>query len=121
MPLVFHAQQPKNGVISYFKNWAKKKQFKQELKEIAPKTNVHNGNWKPGNGPSQVVNWAVESIAKAGTYSIIGVYPGAMTFFPLAMLWRKILRSKWEIAIIENIFQNCLNGKKMAVLIRYLL
>jgi threonine dehydrogenase-like Zn-dependent dehydrogenase len=30
-------------------------------------------NWQPGNGPSQALQWAVESLAKAGTLGIIGV------------------------------------------------
>lgn len=30
--------------------------------------------WQPGNAPSQVLDWAIEALAKAGTLSIIGVY-----------------------------------------------
>ena len=31
--------------------------------------------WVPGDAPSQVMNWDVRSLAKAGTLSIIGAYP----------------------------------------------
>jgi threonine dehydrogenase-like Zn-dependent dehydrogenase len=37
----------------------------------------------PGNAPNQVLLWAVEALAKAGTLSIIGVYPSSDIFFPL--------------------------------------
>jgi threonine dehydrogenase-like Zn-dependent dehydrogenase len=51
------------------------KEYKHQRQEIAPKTNPKNGNWQPGRAPSQVLEWAVEALAKAGTLSIIGVYP----------------------------------------------
>src|SRR3954447_262930 len=31
--------------------------------------------YRPGDGPEQVLDWAVQALAKAGTLSIIGVYP----------------------------------------------
>lgn len=34
----------------------------------------HEQLWEPGKRPSQVLDWAVEVLAKAGTLSIIGVY-----------------------------------------------
>jgi len=34
----------------------------------------HDTLWEPGKKPSQVLDWAVEVLAKAGTLSIIGVY-----------------------------------------------
>jgi threonine dehydrogenase-like Zn-dependent dehydrogenase len=66
-------------------------QFQQELQQIAPKTNPQNGNWHPGNAPSQVLEWAVEGLAKAGTLSIIGVYPPTHKFFPIGMAMNKNL------------------------------
>jgi len=60
-----------------------KKQFEQEVKEVAPKTKPKGDLWKPGRAPSQVVMWAVEALAKAGTLSIIGVYPDTARSFPL--------------------------------------
>jgi len=64
---------------------ASKKEYEQELREIAPKTNPHNGNWRPGRAPSQALEWAVESLAKAGTLSIIGVYPMKAKWFPIGL------------------------------------
>lgn len=66
-------------------------QFDQELQQIAPETNPQGGNWHPGNAPSQAVTWAVQALAKAGTLSIIGVYPPTHQFFPIGMAMNKNL------------------------------
>ncbi|KOP24809.1 alanine acetyltransferase [Hapalosiphon sp. MRB220] len=66
-------------------------QFQQELQQIAPKTNPQNGNWHPGDAPSQALEWAVQALAKAGTLSIIGVYPPTHKFFPIGMAMNKNL------------------------------
>ncbi len=67
------------------------KEFQQEVQQIAPETNPQNGNWNPGDGPSQAITWAVQGLAKAGTLSIIGVYPPTHRFFPLGMAMNKNL------------------------------
>lgn len=67
------------------------KEFQQEVEQIAPETNPSNGNWNPGDGPSQALTWAVQGLAKAGTLSIIGVYPPTHRFFPLGMAMNKNL------------------------------
>lgn len=36
----------------------------------------------PGEEPSQAITWAVQSLAKAGSLSVIGVYPQSVNFFP---------------------------------------
>ncbi|HEX4230451.1 MAG TPA: zinc-dependent alcohol dehydrogenase [Bryobacteraceae bacterium] len=64
---------------------------KRELNEVAPKTNPENGNWVPGGAPSQALEWAVKSLAKAGTLSIIGVYPQAAKTFPIGIAMNKNL------------------------------
>jgi threonine dehydrogenase-like Zn-dependent dehydrogenase len=51
-------------------------------------------NWQPGNGPSQALQWAVESLAKAGTLGIIGVYPQTMKEFPIGAAMNKNLTIK---------------------------
>ena len=66
-------------------------QFQQELQQIAPKTNPQGENWHPGNAPSQALEWAVQGLAKAGTLSIIGVYPPTHKFFPIGMAMNKNL------------------------------
>jgi threonine dehydrogenase-like Zn-dependent dehydrogenase len=69
-------------------------EFKQELKKVAPHTNPSGRNWHPGDGPSQVLLWAVEALAKAGTLSIIGVYPQTAMFFPIGSAMNKNLTIK---------------------------
>src|SRR5512146_765465 len=69
-----------------------------ELKEVreaaAPKTNPKHGNWEPGSAPSMVLQWIIESVAKAGTVSIIGVYSEALRDFPIGELMEKNLTLK---------------------------
>ena len=65
-----------------------------ERKMIAPKTNTKNGNWHPGDAPSQVLNWMVQAVAKAGTLSIIGVYPETAQTFPIGQAMNKNLTIK---------------------------
>jgi threonine dehydrogenase-like Zn-dependent dehydrogenase len=75
--------------------WTSAKQaekFKKEVAEIAPRTNPYNSNWHPGNAPSQALEWEVKAIAKAGTLSIIGVYPPTMQHFPIGQAMNKNLR-----------------------------
>ncbi|ABW14747.1 Alcohol dehydrogenase GroES domain protein [Parafrankia sp. EAN1pec] len=66
-------------------------QHREELRQIAPETHAHNGHWKPGDAPTQAHSWAVESLAKAGTLGIIGVYPPTDRFFPIGTAMNKNL------------------------------
>nr|MBF0682770.1 glutathione-dependent formaldehyde dehydrogenase [Pseudomonas sp.] len=45
--------------------------------------------WQPGDAPFQALEWSVQSLAKAGTLSIIGVYPPDATTFPIGMAMNK--------------------------------
>jgi threonine dehydrogenase-like Zn-dependent dehydrogenase len=90
------------------KPWAKK--FEDQLKEIAPKAKPRNGNWHPGSGPSQVLLWATESLAKAGTLAIIGVYPQTATMFPIGEAVNKNLTVKMG---------NCNHRRYIPTLLRY--
>lgn len=76
------AEQPKTAALRSFLPQPYT-EFNDEVKQVAPKINPHDGNWVPGNGPSQVLQWAVEAIAKNGTLSIIGVYTPLLTHFPI--------------------------------------
>jgi len=76
------------------KSTVKKALFKVEEKMVAPKTNRKDGNWSPGNAPSQVLQWMVESVAKAGTLSIIGVYPPTAYVFPIGAAMNRNLTIK---------------------------
>ncbi len=70
---------------------AQKDRYVQEVHEVAPQRNPHAGNWNPGSAPSQVSEWAIASIAKAGIFSIIGVYNERMWIFPVGYAMGKNL------------------------------
>lgn len=48
-------------------------------------------SFAPGKAPSQAALWAVQSLAKAGTLSTIGVYPQTMQAYPYGMAFNKNL------------------------------
>lgn len=65
--------------------------FEEELKKIAPEAKPQGKFWKPGQAPSQVQLWAVDSVCKAGTIAVIGVYPTTMMWFPLGKVMNRNL------------------------------
>lgn len=68
-----------------------KADFEQERQKVAPQTNPDGNQWVPGDAPSQALRWAVEAVAKAGTLSIIGVYPPQDEVFPIGQAMNKNL------------------------------
>lgn len=68
--------------------------FSKEVDQVAPEQNSKGDLWVPGDAPSQVLQWAVQALAKAGTLSIIGVYPPTMTSFPIGEAMNKNLTLK---------------------------
>lgn len=68
-----------------------KREHAREVQQVAPKTNPKDGNWEPGDAPSQVLAWSVEAVAKAGTLSIIGVYSERVKSFPIGNAMEKNL------------------------------
>ncbi|MDQ2865840.1 MAG: glutathione-dependent formaldehyde dehydrogenase [Candidatus Eremiobacteraeota bacterium] len=56
---------------------------------MSKRQSPHEGNWKPGDAPSQVLEWAVDAVAKGGHISIIGVYPPTATTFPIGKAMAK--------------------------------
>jgi len=72
---------------------ARKKQekYEEEISQTNPKPQRNEG-WLPGNAPSLALEWEVESLAKAGTLSIVGVYPENADFFPIGMAMNKNIR-----------------------------
>jgi len=66
-------------------------QFAREVQQIAPEPHSDGLHWRPGDAPSQVLLWAVQALAKAGTLSIIGVYPPTHQFFPIGKAMNKNL------------------------------
>jgi threonine dehydrogenase-like Zn-dependent dehydrogenase len=74
---------------------ARAKDFAEAARKIAPRTAAKDGqendHWQPGAAPSQALEWAVQALAKAGTLSIIGVYPQTDQSFPIGMAMNKNL------------------------------
>lgn len=70
------------------------KEFKTELKEIAQKGIPDDKAFQPGGAPSQALKWAIESVAKAGTVSVIGVYSAPLHSFPIDKVMEKNLTFK---------------------------
>jgi threonine dehydrogenase-like Zn-dependent dehydrogenase len=66
-----------------------KAQAAKQVKEVAPETRPSDGNWHPGDAPSQALTWAVETVSKAGTIAIIGVYPPSARTFPIGKAMNK--------------------------------
>ena len=64
--------------------------FAQEREKTAPK-HRDAPPFIPGDAPSQALRWAVEALAKAGTLSIIGVYPPTVESFPIGQAMNKNL------------------------------
>jgi len=66
-------------------------ELKREVSQVAPETHPVGENWRPGNAPSLSLIWAVDALAKAGTLSVIGVYPETVNFFPIGKAMNKNL------------------------------
>jgi threonine dehydrogenase-like Zn-dependent dehydrogenase len=65
--------------------------FDRERQEVAPEADPQAETWKPGEAPSQVLDWAVGALAKAGTLAIVGVYPETLRSFPIGNAMEKNL------------------------------
>lgn len=65
--------------------------FDREVRDVAPAARPKGRLWKPGDGPSQALSWAVESLAKAGTLAIVGVYPPGDRHFPIGVAMNRNL------------------------------
>lgn len=84
-------------------------EFREELKQVAPESHPEGDNWHPGDAPSQALHWAVRALDKAGTLSIIGVYPATVTHFPIGEAMNKNLTIKMG---------NCNHRKYLPLLVR---
>jgi threonine dehydrogenase-like Zn-dependent dehydrogenase len=83
------AYAPDEGWISSWLPSSERVRHAAQVKEVAPIRRPQDGNWVPGNAPSQVLDWAVEAVAKAGTLSIVGVYPPSAQFFNIGAAMNK--------------------------------
>ncbi len=67
------------------------REFERERQQVAPAMHPVGDNWHPGDAPFLALSWAVESLAKAGTLSVIGVYPPNAQVFPIGSAMNKNL------------------------------
>ena len=89
------AERPHSGpTAKKLKKEGKDKELDAEKKSAVPEEHPEGDNWHPGDAPSLVLQWAVESLAKAGTLSIIGVYGMANRTFPVGAAMNKNLTIK---------------------------
>ncbi|MDR5763090.1 MULTISPECIES: zinc-dependent alcohol dehydrogenase [unclassified Caballeronia] len=70
------------------------KQGESESETVTPERNMSDGNWIPGDAPTQALDWSIAAVAKAGTLGIIGVYPPNDRFFPIGVAMNKNLTIK---------------------------
>jgi threonine dehydrogenase-like Zn-dependent dehydrogenase len=92
--------------------------FDKEVKEVAPQqapsAKDGDGQWTPGSGPTQAIQWAVKSVAKAGTIGVIGVYPPSLARFPFGEAMNRNLQVQMgncnHRAILPELVQLVRNG-----------
>ena len=60
-------------------------------RSASPEARTEPGRWRAGTAPTQALDWCVQALAKAGTLSIIGVYPQTDRVFPIGMAMNKNL------------------------------
>jgi threonine dehydrogenase-like Zn-dependent dehydrogenase len=65
--------------------------FEEAIEQLVPERADSGELWQPGSGPTQVAEWAVEVVAKAGTISLIGVYPPTVESYPIGAAMMKNL------------------------------
>jgi threonine dehydrogenase-like Zn-dependent dehydrogenase len=87
------AQRPRSGPAAEAAE-DQAESFEQERSQVAPDQNPDGETWVAGDAPSQVLQWAVAAVAKAGTIGIIGVYPPQMSSYPIGAAMNKNLTIK---------------------------
>ncbi|MFC3833729.1 MULTISPECIES: zinc-dependent alcohol dehydrogenase [Deinococcus] len=69
----------------------KAKQDEETVETVAPDAKPENGQWVPGDAPTQAAEWAVGMVRKAGQIGIIGVYSPSVESYPLGKAMNKNL------------------------------
>lgn len=66
--------------------------FEEQVEQVAPEAQpTKDDQWVPGDAPSQVLEWAIEAVKKAGQIGIIGVYSPSVTTYPIGKAMNKNL------------------------------
>ncbi len=83
------AERPHEGPARKQSDAQATKMEEQRKENLTKGSGESNGQWRPGDGPSQALTWAVESLAKGGILSIVGVYPPTQMQFPIGKAFGK--------------------------------
>jgi threonine dehydrogenase-like Zn-dependent dehydrogenase len=86
------AVQPSSGPAAPSRD--ERKMFQHEIEKIESQGGALSKEWNPVDAPSQVFTWAAQGLAKAGSLSIIGVYPPTFTSFPIGLAMNRNLTIK---------------------------
>lgn len=86
-----------------------------------PMAHAHGGHFIAGDKPAQALDWAIESVRKSGTVSIIGVYPPTDREFPIGMAMNKNLtlrmgncnHRRYYDVLIEHVRSGALDPAKI--------
>jgi threonine dehydrogenase-like Zn-dependent dehydrogenase len=86
-----------------------------------PHAHTHGKHWVAGDHPTQVLEWAVQCAAKAGSIAIVGVYPPTINSYPIGTAINKNLTIRMGICnhrrymdvLIEHILAGRLDPKKI--------
>lgn len=114
------AVMPEHGPAAAL-NKAQKKQYAAEVASNSPQADPDASEWRAGNAPSIVFTWAVEALAKAGTFSIVGVYPPTFQSFPIGAAMNRNLtirmgncnHRRYVPRLIELVRTNALDPEKI--------
>lgn len=88
------ANRPHNGKAVWKRLFKSPKSKPERANTTMLRENRQGDNWHAGDGPSQALEWAVKAVAKAGTFSIVGVYGEGVNTFPIGSAMGKNLTMK---------------------------
>ncbi len=88
---------------------------------IEPAARKFTSHFQAGDNPSQVFDWAVKCVAKAGTIAIIGVYPLTDRVFPIGVAMNKNITLRMGIGnhrryydvLLDHVTSGRLDPKKI--------
>ncbi len=88
---------------------------------VEPAARKFGRHFIAGDAPNQVLDWAVECVAKAGTIAIIGVYPPADRVFPIGAAMNKNVtlrmgnanHRRYYYVLIEHVLSGKLDPAKI--------
>jgi threonine dehydrogenase-like Zn-dependent dehydrogenase len=86
-----------------------------ERRSDTPDANTHGHHWVAGDNPTQVLEWSVECVAKAGIIAIVGVYPPTISSYPIGTAINKNLTIRMGVCnhrrYVDVMFDYILAGR----------